>query len=60
MPSQDLSITKRYGCIQGVGDRGTPQRVRTNVPWNVRNLGDPQDPAVAVPQGILVRNRPEL
>ena len=32
VPSQDLRVPQRHAGVEGVGDRGVPQRVRADVP----------------------------
>ncbi len=34
VPGEDLRVAKRHAGIQRVGERGVPQRVRADVPWD--------------------------
>jgi len=45
---EDLGVTQGDARIQGVGDRGVPQRVRADVPRDASDLRDPGDHAVGV------------
>jgi hypothetical protein len=48
VPGQDLGVSKRYACIEGVGDCGVPQGVRADMAWGARNSRDPGDHPVGV------------
>jgi hypothetical protein len=45
---QDLGVSERDACVEGVGDGGVPQGVRADVPWNAGDRGDPGDHPVRV------------
>ncbi len=45
---EDLGVTKRYSGIEGVRDRGVPQRMGTDVARDAGNLRDPQNHPVDV------------
>jgi hypothetical protein len=48
MSSEDLGVAKREAGVQGVGDRGVPQRVRADVAGNADCLRDSQHDSVDV------------
>ena len=45
---EDLGVSQRHTSVEGVGDRGVPQRVRPDMPWDASGLGDPGDHAVNI------------
>jgi hypothetical protein len=40
---EDLRVAQRDASIEGVGDRGVPQRVRADVPGDPGGLRDPSE-----------------
>ena len=48
VPGQDLSVSERYACVEGVGDGRVSQGVRADVAWDAGGFRDPGDRPVGV------------
>lgn len=60
VPGEDLRVSQRDAGVEGVGDRGVPQRVRADVSGDAGHLSDSDDHAVAVASvDRLARQRPQ-
>jgi hypothetical protein len=45
---EDLGVSEGHAGVEGIGDRGVPQRVRADVPRDASGFRDPGDHAVGV------------
>ena len=48
VPGEDLGVAEGDAGVEGVGDRGVPQRVWADVSWDACGFRDPGDHAVNV------------
>jgi len=49
---EDLGVAQRNAGVEGVGDRGVPQRVRADVPWDAGGFSDPGNHPVGIGRSI--------
>jgi hypothetical protein len=50
---EDLGVSERHACVEGVGDGGVPQRVRADVALDAGDVRDPGDH----PEGVAAVDR---